>query len=179
MADTTGTENSAPIDTEAVTAAPDAASEIVDTTVDPIEDFVNSAYETVEKWEAQGPDYQEFVNHPSVPAERVIAMDAVIADIRAHLHAMEEPVKVTGLPSYGPAQMLTDLRHLRELNKTEHRAGGTGLYRRISAPRAKIRWGVVYTDHAPVTGAAHRYANEIDRFAYRLALAVKAHAAQA
>jgi len=154
---------------EAVLAA---AAEVVNNAPSPIDEFVTEAYDLIEKWESRGAEYDEFVNHPKVAASRVGAMELVIADMRAHLAAMEDPEKVTGSPIYGPRQLLADLRHLRELNKTLVREGVEGsVFRRVSSPRTKIRWAIALVEGTEA--GAKEYSAEIDKFAYKLAVAIK------
>lgn len=120
----------------------------------------------VAEWNARGDRYKTFVAGNDTAT--VAAFGAYIEDLTVHLDALGDPA-MTGLASYSARDLLTELRHLRNLNDNVDRSGGRGIVRRAAgSPRNKIRWGI-----APGEGSARVYSVVTDRTAKSLAIALK------
>lgn len=143
--------------------------------ITPLDEFVTECYERIEKWEAADETYDRFLaaNGP----EAASAYGAFFADLRMHLAALEEPAKIVGR-EYEPSDLLIDLRHLRDLTKTNIARRGGGMARRHTVPRGKIRWGVLVDEGASIV-SGQTYQAITDDLAGRLARAIKQTAALA
>lgn len=145
--------------------------------ITPIDEFITDTYDRIEAWENGG---ARRANFQAQHGEQVtVAYEVFFDDMRTHMAALEDPAGLTGRGDYGPAELLVDLRHLRDLNKNLVRAGKAALVRRTPVGAAYLgHWGTVVLDDAHDdrlidTEAAATYVERIDAAAYRLARAIK------
>lgn len=142
----------------------------ITTTVTPLDEFVNDCYDRLEGWEAGGERFDEFVAARGIEVADGYA--AFFEDLRLHLSALENPERLVGRV-YTPADLLVDLRYLRDVTKTTISGQGQGMARRVSAPRTKFRWGMGIDANASAE-AGSAYQMVTDDLAGRLARAIKA-----
>lgn len=140
----------------------------------PLAQFVSRSRERIADWDAKGQRFADFAaaKGPAV----VAAYEAFFVDLALHLDALAEPARLTGRADYSAADLLVDLRHLRDLNKALVRTTRPGLVRRYANPRAKMRWATELTEGPAGTAAqttANWYAVKTDELAYQLAKALK------
>lgn len=145
---------------------------MIEDMVTPVDDFITECYDRIESWEAGGERYEKFLLTNGQQVADAYA--AFFADLRLHLAALEEPSKIVGRV-YEPADLLVDLRYLRDVTKTNITRRGSGMARRLSAPRAKVRWGVSVDESADIV-SGQTYQSITDDLAGRLARAIKATA---
>lgn len=146
----------------------------LDGVITPVDEFITDMYDRIESWENGGTRREEFCAEQG--PQVTVAYEAFFADMAEHLTALEDPETMTGRPDYGPADMLVDLRHLRDMNKNNVRAGSSALARRAVDHRVGI-WGVrsqftAQDGRIAGTVPAQAYAERMDATAYRLAKAI-------
>lgn len=131
-----------------LSVVPDADAQVTpdytEDTLSPLDHWTNDNYDAMESWTARDERYETFVANWGNDALMMEVYNLYFADMELNLASLENPAKVTGDEFYDAQKLLVDVRHLREVNRANDRAGrGHLVARRLSSPRAKnILWGI-------------------------------------